>query len=171
MDDEARALGEIVRRRRDELGLSQRALAPRAGLSRRHLHDIEHANPSIRFATLFNLAHALDMTATELVEAIEQPREGRRPHPSVTSVIDDDRLTVFTGRAIRRRRQQLGLSVEQLGAGSRIGGSHVAEIERGRRAPRLLTLFRLADALDMDATELVQRIEIALLVAEHTEDR
>lgn len=70
-------LGEWVRETRERLGMNQRTLADRAGLSRSYLCDIERgrgAQPSV--ATLERLASALGVARSELLRAsgvIETP--------------------------------------------------------------------------------------------------
>jgi transcriptional regulator with XRE-family HTH domain len=42
-----------------------------------------------------------------------------------------------------------------------IGRTHLSAIERGVRNPTLETFFKIAEALDMPASELMKRIEDA----------
>jgi transcriptional regulator with XRE-family HTH domain len=59
----------MIKRRRTELGLSQRALAQRIGVSDAYITQLEtreHINPS--FHVLKKLAKALNVTVAELVE-------------------------------------------------------------------------------------------------------
>lgn len=70
-----RQLGAFLRRRREELGLSQEDVALRADMDRRHYQELEHgfsnsrtrspANP--RLFTLVNLARALEMDVSEFL--------------------------------------------------------------------------------------------------------
>ena len=63
-----RRLSGIIKRRRTELGLSQRALAKRVGVSDAYITQLEtreRINPSLH--VLKNLANALKMTVGELV--------------------------------------------------------------------------------------------------------
>lgn len=70
-----RRLGELLKERREELGLSQEDVALRAGMDRRHYQELEHgfsnsrtrtpANP--RLFTLVNLATALEMDIEEFL--------------------------------------------------------------------------------------------------------
>ena len=74
-------LGAWIRQTRKDLGVSQRALADAAGLSRSYLCDIERGRgtqPSVN--TLDKLAEALGASRAELLRAagvIEQPVEPR----------------------------------------------------------------------------------------------
>jgi transcriptional regulator with XRE-family HTH domain len=51
------------------------------------------------------------------------------------------------------RRRMLELSQRELAARAGIGEKHLGEIERGLRDPRLSTLLRLLDALDLGPDE------------------
>ena len=64
-----RRLSGMIKQRRTELGLSQRALAKRVGLSDAYITQLEtreRINPSLE--VLKNLAKALKVTVAELVE-------------------------------------------------------------------------------------------------------
>lgn len=54
------------------------------------------------------------------------------------------------GRRIRVARQELGISLEDLGELSEINWTSVGKIERGVSSPTVETLVRLASALEMD---------------------
>ena len=70
-----RRFGMFLRKRREELGLSQEDVALRADMDRRHYQELEHgfsnsrtrtpANP--RLLTLVNLAAALEMDIEEFL--------------------------------------------------------------------------------------------------------
>jgi transcriptional regulator with XRE-family HTH domain len=73
-------------------------------------------------------------------------------------------LAAALGRVVRTRRGVLNLTVENIGQRSGLSWKHVGDIERGTKGAgnvQLVTLFKLASALDMTATELVRRIEAA----------
>jgi len=72
-------------------------------------------------------------------------------------------LTVV--RTLRKRRRMLELSQRELAARAGIGEKHLGEIERGLRDPRLSTLLRLLDALDLSRDELAAFWEEALAAA------
>ena len=57
-------------------------------------------------------------------------------------------------RTLRKRRRMLELSQRELAARAGIGEKHLGEIERGLRDPRLSTLLRLLDALDLRPDEV-----------------
>jgi len=59
-----RTLASNVRERREELGLSQEALAERSGLHRTEISLLERAERSPRLETLIALGRGLDLEAT-----------------------------------------------------------------------------------------------------------
>lgn len=67
--------------------------------------------------------------------------------------------SLIVGEVIQQIREQKGLSQEVVSGLADIGRTHLSAIERGIRKPTLETLFRLAEALDMPASEIVRMIE------------
>ncbi|HMJ03458.1 MAG TPA: helix-turn-helix transcriptional regulator [Conexibacter sp.] len=69
------AFGRTVRKARRDRELSQEALADRAGLSSKHVGEIERANKDPRLTTVLRLARALDVRSSELFTAVEERLE------------------------------------------------------------------------------------------------
>lgn len=61
----------------------------------------------------------------------------------------------IVGTNVRKRRQERGLTQEQLAFAAEIDLTYVGGIERGRRNPSVLVLARLADALDVRPMDLL----------------
>jgi transcriptional regulator with XRE-family HTH domain len=59
------------------------------------------------------------------------------------------------GVVLRSARRERGLSQEALAEHADIDRTYPSLLERGLRQPTLIHLFGIADALDMDAAELV----------------
>lgn len=68
-------LGEVVRKRRLALNLSQEELAARAGVHRTYLSDIERGARNITITVLTRLADALDVRVSRLFRLTEQHAE------------------------------------------------------------------------------------------------
>lgn len=62
---------------------------------------------------------------------------------------------VKLGLHIRKMRESLGVSQEQLAADAEIPYSSVNEIEAGKTNPTIATLMAISDALDIPINELV----------------
>jgi len=60
------AFGRTLRKARRDRDLSQEALADEAGLSAKHVGEIERANKDPRLTTILKLATAMDMRSGEL---------------------------------------------------------------------------------------------------------
>ena len=67
------------------------------------------------------------------------------------------------GALLHEYRNKANLSVQKLSQESEIDRKYIYELEKGLSQPTLATLFRLANALDADCTEMVARTR--LLVA------
>jgi transcriptional regulator with XRE-family HTH domain len=56
---------------------------------------------------------------------------------------------------LRRRRKELGLSQEQVGARANIQMADISRYESGSRDPRISTVARLAEALELSIADLL----------------
>lgn len=68
------AFGLAVRRRRQQIGLSQNALAEIAGLHRTYVGGIERGERNVCLLNIHALAGALDTTASGLMQAAENKK-------------------------------------------------------------------------------------------------
>ncbi len=62
----------------------------------------------------------------------------------------------LVGRNFARLRQEKGLTQEDVEARSGFSQQYISGLERGRRNPTVITLYELAQALDVSHVELVQ---------------
>jgi transcriptional regulator with XRE-family HTH domain len=65
--------GFAVRSRREELGLTQEALAGRANIHRTYLSDVERGSRNLSLVNIERLAAALSWSLTDLFRRVEQP--------------------------------------------------------------------------------------------------
>lgn len=65
------------------------------------------------------------------------------------------------GEELRRARENAGMTQEQLAHTAGVDRSYISQLERDLKSPTLDMLFRLCDALDVSASELVGRVERA----------
>ncbi len=63
------------------------------------------------------------------------------------------------GDAIRVRRKQLGLSQEALSFKAGLHRNYISDIERGLKSPSLRVIVKLAEALDLTVSALIQMTE------------
>jgi XRE family aerobic/anaerobic benzoate catabolism transcriptional regulator len=79
-------LGDEVRRRRESAGLTQRELATRAGLSVRFLAQLEAGEGNISLRRFADLARALGVPGSTLLEAVEAGGPERSEGPLIALV-------------------------------------------------------------------------------------
>ena len=65
------------------------------------------------------------------------------------------------GVAVKRRREELGFSQEQLALRSGLHQRWISNVETGKRNPSYSSIRRLAAALDLSSAELIARAEQA----------
>jgi len=63
------------------------------------------------------------------------------------------------GRNLARCRKRAGLSQEELGVLSSLHRTEISLLERGTRVPRIDTLVKLAGALSIHPSELIEGID------------
>jgi len=72
----------------------------------------------------------------------------------------NDPVLVALGGAIRRCRVAQGVSQEELAHRSAIDRSYMSSIERGGQNPGIVSVIRIAHAMDMTMTELMAEAEL-----------
>jgi transcriptional regulator with XRE-family HTH domain len=69
-----------------------------------------------------------------------------------------DSVRVLFGRNLRSARERSRLSQAALGRQAGISASEVSRLEAGEREPRLSTILRLSEALDIGGDELIRGV-------------
>ena len=72
---------------------------------------------------------------------------------------------------IRQRRIELKLSLTQLGIRAGLSQQGISYLEREMRAPNIGTLLMVADALDVDLSELIRKAESMIEIPAHKKER
>lgn len=70
-----------------------------------------------------------------------------------------DPVITKLGEAIQQRRWELKLSQEELAKRSGLHRTYVSDVERGSRSMSVLTLCRLAGALDIPPSKLLELVD------------
>ena len=73
----ARGLGKLIQDERLRWGMSQEALALRAGMDRSHYAKLERGERSISLVHLFRIGEALGCSCAALVKRVERDLSGR----------------------------------------------------------------------------------------------
>lgn len=66
------------------------------------------------------------------------------------------------GLVVKQLRKTLGLSQEALADEANLDRTFISQLETGTKQPSLTTIFRLAVALRVEASDLLLRVEAAL---------
>jgi transcriptional regulator with XRE-family HTH domain len=61
------------------------------------------------------------------------------------------------GRALREIRKKRGLSQLEISTTSDLDRAYVSELENGLKNPSLETIYRLADAMEIPAVDLIKK--------------
>ncbi len=65
------------------------------------------------------------------------------------------------GRKLRKARQRTGMTQEQLSFQAGLSRPYISELERDLKSPTVDTLFRICDALQASAADLIGRGDAA----------
>lgn len=75
------------------------------------------------------------------------------------------------GRRVRRIRQEKGLTLKQIEAKVHVSATHISEIERGNTSPTVGALEKIAQALEVLPSHLIDLPAIPELRVQHGEER
>jgi transcriptional regulator with XRE-family HTH domain len=65
------------------------------------------------------------------------------------------------GDELRKAREHAGLTQEQLSFRASLSRPYVSQLERNLKSPTVDTLFRICDALDVSALDVIKRVDAA----------
>lgn len=145
---------------RKSLGISQREVARRAGVSGSFVSTIERAVRGVRrLSYVAALAMALQVPLRDLLAParyLALPPEWPPPSPVSTSGQPGNRARGSLGKRVRGLRKSLGLTQLSLARRAGLSQAMVSLVERGRRTyPRGRSLVPLAAALGVSAVDLL----------------
>jgi transcriptional regulator with XRE-family HTH domain len=69
------------------------------------------------------------------------------------------KLDSVFGKILKSKRQSINLSQEQLGLKSRLSRSYISDLEMDKKDPSLFTIFKLASALQLKPSVLIDEVE------------
>ncbi len=84
------------------------------------------------------------------------------PNMSRLKISGDLQPHVAFGRAVRARREALGISQETLAERCDLDRTYISGVERGRRNPTVQAVYRLAGGLDIPAGDLIADTDTVL---------
>jgi transcriptional regulator with XRE-family HTH domain len=71
----------------------------------------------------------------------------------------DKSIEQTVGQILRQLRQERGLSQEELALESGYHRTYISQLERGQKNPSLRTIFQLAKALEVEPSEIIERVQ------------
>ncbi len=78
------------------------------------------------------------------------------------SIMASESIAAIFGKVLREQRNARGLSQESLALSADVDRTFVSQMERGIRQPTLTTLCKLSEALGIQPSTLVARVETLL---------
>lgn len=66
------------------------------------------------------------------------------------------------GKVLRRMRQDVGLTQEQLGLDADLRRTYISILELGQQQPSLTTILKIANALNCSAQQIIANVESEL---------
>jgi DNA-binding XRE family transcriptional regulator len=90
---------------------------------------------------------------------VQSAGNGNAPLVAVPIYEDPDRASKALGQRVRELRAREGLSQDGLAHTSGIHLTSIGRIERGGREPRLTTILKLAQGLDVEPRELTDGLD------------
>ncbi|MBP6234513.1 MAG: helix-turn-helix transcriptional regulator [Saprospiraceae bacterium] len=72
--------------------------------------------------------------------------------------MDKDKILKHIGNNIKNIRESKGISQQKLAADCNFEKSNMSRIEAGKTNPTILTLYKIANALDVDVREIFGNI-------------
>ena len=123
-------VSEIIKKRRIELGLSEKDLADLAGLTAQTVEAVESGRTPY-YTTLRSLEEALDLQLTEKESTL--------------------------GERVRSHRAAMGMSQRDLADAAGVTHATICRIERDEKVPQKETLKKLATALECTVKQLAGR--------------
>jgi transcriptional regulator with XRE-family HTH domain len=66
------------------------------------------------------------------------------------------------GKALRDQRKHCGLTQETLGFEAGLRRTYISSLELGEKQPTLTTIFKLASALNIPASDLIKQVEFEI---------
>ena len=156
IEEQVRRFGQRLRNHRRQAGLSQLALAERAGVDLAAVSFLERAKRAPNLATLVRVARAAGVSPATLIADGPPPPEppARRRRGRGAS----DPLVRF-GANLRAARKSAGMSQEMLAQTARLDRAAISIIERGGRSANLRTILKLARALKVAPEDLLVGVD------------
>ncbi|ANB72616.1 hypothetical protein AYM40_09730 [Paraburkholderia phytofirmans OLGA172] len=141
-------LGDAVRSKRQELGLTQQDLADATGFSRGHIATIERKSGNLRLSSLDRLASVLHLDVVDLVRSAGEKQQK----------VSSQEAAVRAACHIFRLRAGIGLSQERLSEAAGFFRTYVTELELLVSVPAVGNLEPIATILGVSVADLLMPV-------------
>ena len=111
------ALSRIIRKRREEVGMSQTVLAEKSGLHRTYINNIERGSKNISIESLKRIADSLSTTVSDLLTQAEEV-SSESESPIKILLVEDNPADVFMFKRCIKK-SSLDTAVTVIDSGSR----------------------------------------------------
>ncbi|MCA9817756.1 MAG: response regulator [Cyanobacteriota/Melainabacteria group bacterium] len=111
------ALSRIIRKRREEVGMSQTVLAEKSGLHRTYINNIERGSKNISIESLKKIADSLSTTVSDLLTQAEEV-SSESESPIKILLVEDNPADVFMFKRCIKK-SSLDTAVTVIDSGSR----------------------------------------------------
>jgi transcriptional regulator with XRE-family HTH domain len=153
IDEQLRRFGQNIRDARERAGLAQDDL----GIDRAAISFLERAERSPDLPTVVRVAHAVGVTPAALLKDVGEG-DSRVRGPRHDADTDGSPAAHF-GINLRWGRERAELSQEALALKADVDRAAISVFEHGRRDPNLLTLLKLARAMEIPPAVLLGGVE------------
>jgi transcriptional regulator with XRE-family HTH domain len=154
IDEQLRRFGQNIREARGRAGLAQDNL----GIDRAAISFLERAERSPDLPTVVRVAHAVGVTPASLLKGVGEG-DSRVRGPRHDAVDTDGSPAAHFGINLRWGRERCELSQEALALKADVDRAAISVFEHGRRDPNLLTLLKLARAMELRPAVLLNGVE------------
>lgn len=162
------AVGPRLRYWRQQRGVSLEELAERLTIAPDCLQEVEAGQRRMAMAAWQEAAALLQVPLEELLREGEPSESGpgERAAGRVSTASESGgkceteagHVKIRVGSTVRSLREQKGITVTELARATGLSPAHISEIERGRSAPSIRTLEKLARALGVSPGVLVRSV-------------
>lgn len=156
IDKQVQDFGEKMRAARHNAGFSQVTLSEATRLDRAAISFLERAERSPDLSTLLRIARALLVTPTDLLRGVGSSGASA-PAPLDAKLPSEPARRL--GANLRAARKQAGFSQETLAYEAEVDRAAISVYERGGREPNLRTVLKLARALKVRPSSLLDGVE------------
>lgn len=133
--------GKLLRRKRQELNLTQQELAEKADLDSTYISSIERGERNVSLGNLIALATALNIEPQELI-----------PHNPLDPKVQ---TRIELGKRLKKIRERKKMTQEELAKKTNLTTGYIALLELGKKEINFENVIAIAHALQVSLKQLI----------------